>query len=242
MSIFSIADLHLSESTKKPMDIFGARWKDHTEKLIKRWSSIVTDEDTVIIPGDISWAMTLDEAVADFKLIHSLPGKKLIGKGNHDFWWATLSKMYKMLEDNGIDSVRFMQNNAFEVENYIVCGTRGWFIDEKLQNTVGEVDYQKIVDREVLRLKMCLNEAVLLKGDTDRQILVFFHFPPVFKEFVCREIVDTLKEYNIKNCYYGHIHGTYNIQRTIDFEGVSMTLIAADFLDFIPMITCPTDF
>lgn len=224
------------------MDIFGARWKDHTEKLIKRWSAVVTDEDTVVIPGDISWAMTLSEAVSDFKLIHSLPGKKLIGKGNHDFWWATLSKMNKMLEENGIDSIKFMQNNAFEVEDCIVCGTRGWFIDEKLQNTVGAVDYKKIVDREVLRLRMCLNEAVTLKGETDRQILVYFHFPPVFKDFVCNEIIDTLKEYEIKHCYYGHIHGTYNIPKTIEYDGILMTLISADFLDFIPMITTADEF
>ncbi len=241
MSVFSIADLHLSESTKKPMDIFGARWKDHKEKLVKRWSAVVTEEDTVVIPGDISWAMTLEEAAADFRLIHSLPGKKLIGKGNHDFWWGTLSKMNAMLEANGIDSVKFMHNNAFEVEDYVICGTRGWFIDEKLQNTVGDVDYRKIVDREVLRLRKCLEEAVKLKGETDRHILVYFHFPPVFKDFVCREIVDTLKEFGITKCYYGHIHGVYNVPKTVEFEGISMTLIAADFLDFIPMITVPFD-
>ncbi len=239
MSVFSIADLHLSESTAKPMDIFGARWTGHTEKLVKRWKAVVSEDDTVVIPGDISWAMTLDEAAADFKLIHSLPGKKLIGKGNHDFWWATLTKMNAMLEANGIDSVSFMHNNAFEVEDYIVCGTRGWFIDEKLQNTVGDVDYRKIVDREVLRLRKCLEEAKTLRGEREMPILVYFHFPPVFKDFVCREIVDTLKEFGIKNCYYGHIHGVYNVPKTIEFEGVSMTLIAADYLDFIPMITCP---
>lgn len=241
MAIFSIADLHLSESTAKPMDIFGSRWKDHRDKLINRWKAVVSQEDTVVIPGDISWAMTLEDAAADFRLIHSLPGRKLIGKGNHDFWWSTLSKMNAMLEENGIDSVEFMQNNAFEVEDYIVCGTRGWFIDEKLQNTVGQVDHKKIVDREVLRLRMCIDEAMRLKGDSQKPVLVYFHFPPVFKDFVCREIVDMLKEYGVTNCYYGHIHGTYNVPKTIEFEGISMTLISADFLDFIPMITNPCD-
>lgn len=242
MSLFSIADLHLSEGVEKPMDIFGHRWTDHTNKLKERWCAVVTDDDTVIVPGDISWAMALEDALPDFKLIDSLPGKKILGKGNHDFWWGTLSKMKKMLSENGITTIDFLQNNAFEVEDYIICGTRGWYVEEKYQNTVGDVDYQKIVDREAGRLRLSLNEAVKLRGDSEKKILVYFHFPPVFGDFVCREIVDILKEYNIRHCYFGHIHANYTIPKTTEFEGINMTLISADFLNFIPMITVPDDF
>lgn len=241
MSIFSIADLHLSQTTNKPMDKFGSRWTNHTEKLIKRWNAVVTDKDTVIVPGDISWGISLDEALEDLLLIEKLPGKKLIGKGNHDYWWGTLTKMKQFLEENNITTIDFLYNNAYEVEDYIVCGTRGWYVEEKLQNEKN-ADYDKIVNRENLRLEMCIKEAEQLRGDSDKQILVYFHFPPVFKNFVCREFVDTLKKHNITNCYFGHMHGQYNVPRTTEFEGVRFNLISSDFLDFIPMITMPLDY
>lgn len=241
MSIFSIADLHLSQTVNKPMDKFGSRWTNHTEKLIKRWNAVVTDNDTVIIPGDISWGISLEEALEDLLLIDKLPGKKLIGKGNHDYWWGTLTKMYQFFEENQIHSIQFLYNNAYEVEDYIVCGTRGWYVEEKLQNEKN-ADYEKIVNRENLRLEMCIKEAEALRGDSNKQILVYFHFPPVFKSFVCREFVDTLKKHNIKNCYFGHMHGQYNVQRTTEFEGIRFNLISSDFLDFIPMITMPLDY
>lgn len=239
MSLYSIADLHLSEGTDKPMDKFGSRWSGHTEKLKKNWCAVVNDDDTVIIPGDISWAMTLDEALPDFKFIESLPGTKIIGKGNHDFWWSTLTKINNFFEENGIKSVRILQNNAFEVEDYIVCGTRGWYVEEKYQNTVGTVDYKKIVDRETIRLKNSLTAAADLREKTGKQILVYFHFPPVFNGFVCREFVDVMKDFDVVKCYFGHIHGSYNVPRTTEFEGISMTMISSDFLNFIPMITMP---
>lgn len=240
MSIFSIADLHFSEARKKPMDVFGGRWACHTEKITGNWRKIVTDTDTVVIPGDISWGMTLEDALPDLLLINSLPGTKIIGKGNHDFWWGTLSKINKLFDENGISTIKLLQNNAFEVENYIVGGTRGWYVEERYQNTVGNVDYQKIVNREVIRLKNSLNRAAELRGDDkSKKILVYFHFPPVFNGFVCREIVDVLKEYEIKNCYFGHIHSCYSVPKTVCFEGISMTMISSDFLNFIPMITVP---
>lgn len=240
MSLFSIADLHLSEATGKPMDVFGGRWVNHTQKIVKNWRSIVNVDDTVIIPGDISWGMTLDEALSDLLLINSLPGTKIIGKGNHDFWWSTLSKINALFEENNITSIKLLQNNAFEAEGYIICGTRGWYVEEKYQNTVGDADYQKIVNREVIRLKISLDCALKLRGDDlSKQILVYFHFPPVFNGFVCREIIDVLKEFNIKNCYFGHIHSLYSMPRTVSFEGISMTMISSDYLNFIPMITVP---
>ncbi len=241
MSLFSIADLHLSQSCDKPMDKFGSRWTDHTNKLIKRWKAVVCDEDTVVIPGDISWAISLEEALLDFKLIDELPGKKLLGKGNHDYWWGTLTKMNEFLENNNISTIKFLHNNAYELDDYIVCGTRGWYVEEKMQN-VENADYDKIVNRENARLEICLKEAEMLKEACGKPILVYFHFPPVFKNFICREFVDTLKKHSIKNCYFGHMHGQYNIPRTVEFEGISMTLISSDYLDFVPMITMPLDY
>ncbi len=242
MALFSIADLHLSGSADKPMDVFGNRWKNHTEKIVSRWKAVVSNEDTVVIPGDISWAMTLGEALVDFRLIDSLPGKKIIGKGNHDFWWETKTKMDRFLADNGIGSVSFLHNNAYDTGDFIVCGTRGWYVEEKLQNTVGDVDYTKIVSREAQRLTTSIKEAESLreKGG-DKPILAYFHFPPVFNGFVCSEFVDILKNHDIKNIYYGHIHGMYGVPKTNIYEGISMTIISADYLNFIPMITSPDE-
>lgn len=242
MSIFAMADLHLSSTVNKPMDIFGARWTDYVTKIKKNWSAVVTDEDTVIIPGDITWAIDYSEAREDFKLIDELPGKKLIGKGNHDYWWGTMTKNRNFVKENNFNTIDFLYNNAYKVEDYIVCGTRGWYVDEKLQTgNTKDVEYQKIVAREVQRLRMSLDEAVKLR-ENDEQILVFFHFPPVFNSFVCEEIVDTLLEYNIKNCYFGHIHGTYNIPRNIVYKDITFTLISSDFCNFVPLIIAPYDY
>lgn len=240
MSIFVIGDLHLStnQNTNKSMEKFGRRWLGYTDKLRRNWEAVVTDQDTVIIPGDISWAMKLEEALSDFLFIDSLPGRKLIGKGNHDFWWTTASKMSSFLEDNHIQTIRFLYNNAYLIENQILCGTRGWFLDEKQQVTVGSVDYERIVNREVIRLKLSLDHAVMLQKETYERsgvlspISVFLHFPPVWLDFVCRPLVDTLHEYGNPACYFGHIHGMYNAPRDVVFEGIPLHLISSDALDF----------
>ena len=242
MSLYAIADLHLSLSVNKPMDIFGARWTEHFEKIKKNWCAVVTDEDTVIVPGDISWAIDYEEAKKDFQFIDSLPGKKLLGKGNHDYWWGTMAKNKAFCEELELKTIDFLFNNAFKVEDYIVCGTRGWYVDEKLQNTTNDdVEYQKIVNREASRLKMSLEEAKKLQ-ENNEQILVFFHFPPVFNNFVCEEIVNVLLGFGIKNCYFGHIHGSYCIPKTTEYKGISFTLISADYLNFIPMIVMPNEY
>ena len=242
MSLYSIADLHLSLSADKPMDVFGSRWQSYTEKIEKNWRAIVSDEDTVIIPGDISWAMSLEDAATDFAFIDALPGKKLIGKGNHDYWWSTMTKMHAFTAAHGFSSIDFLYNNAFRCEDYIVCGTRGWYVEERLQNAKENADYEKIVAREAMRLDMSLKEAEKLRGEDPSMILVYLHFPPVFRSFVCRELVNVLHDHSIRNCYFGHIHGTYNVPRCVDFEGISMTMISADFLNFVPMITQPLDY
>ena len=235
-----MADLHLSSTTNKPMDIFGSRWTNYMEKIKKNWSAIVSDDDTVIVPGDISWAIDYNEAIEDFSFIDSLPGKKLLGKGNHDYWWGTMTKNRKFVEENNFKTIDFLYNNAYKIEDYIVCGTRGWYVDEKLQNTTNDTEYNKIVAREASRLKMSLDEALKLR-ENNEEILVFFHFPPVFNSFVCTEILDVLKEYNIKNCYFGHIHGVYNVPRRFEYEGISFTIVSSDYSNFIPLIVMPLD-
>lgn len=236
MSLFTISDLHLSLATPKPMDIFGHRWQGYTAKLEKNWRAIVGENDTVVIPGDISWAMHLDEAERDFRFLHSLPGKKILGKGNHDYWWTTVGKMKKALAEWGIDSIDFLHNNAYEAEDFIICGSRGWFIEERLQN-IDSADHAKIAAREALRLKASLDAGKLLGKDSGKPILAFLHFPPVSADFVCTEIVSLLKEYNVSECFYGHLHGNYSVPRSFEYDGVKLTIIAADHLEFIPHIT-----
>lgn len=239
MSLFVIADLHLSTNaeTNKSMEVFGRRWQGYVEKIEKSWKAVVGPDDTVIIPGDISWAMNTDEARSDLLFLNSLPGRKIISKGNHDFWWTTVTKMRNFFNDNAIDTVDFLYNNAHEYDEAIICGSRGWFNDESFQNTVGgtAVDYGKIVSREVIRLSMSLECGIKLRGDTEKELLVFLHFPPIFGDFICREIVDVLHKYGVRRCYYGHIHGNYYIPRSFDFEGIEFIIASSDHLNFSPL-------
>ncbi len=236
MSVYVIADLHLSGSVGKSMDIFGKRWAGYTERIVSNWTRLVGEDDTVIIPGDISWAMNMSEALSDLKLIDSLPGKKIFLKGNHDLWWSTLSKMSKELSKNNITSLSFLQNNAYLCDNFVICGSRGWFLEEKNQKTtVGIPDYDKIVAREVIRLKMSLEAGKKLLADhPDYELLVFLHFPPAFSGFVCREIIDVLHQYDVRRCFFGHIHDPYVKEGHYFFEDIEMRLISADYLGFIP--------
>lgn len=238
MSVFVMADLHLDIRTnEKSMEIFGNRWQGYIEKIQKNWKRVVTDDDTVIVPGDISWALSLEDALPDMKWIDALPGKKLIMKGNHDFWWTTISKMKRYFEENSIQTIDFLYNNAIEVENYIVAGSRGWFVDKVVQPSASvNVDYEKIVNREVIRLKLSLDEAKKLSEQTGKEIIAFFHFPPVWSDFECKEILEVLQEYNVCRCYFGHIHGCYSIGNLLKWENIEFRMISADFLDFLPQI------
>ena len=236
MAVYAIADLHLSLSVNKPMDKFGARWQDHVNKIKDRWSAIVSDEDTVIVAGDISWAIDFGEAIMDFLFIDNLPGKKLIGKGNHDYWWGTMSKNRDFAQKNGLKTVDFLFNNAYEIDDFIICGTRGWYIDEKLQTANNtDADYKKIVLREASRLKMSIEEAIRLDPERKKEILVFLHFPPVFGAFICDELIAVLLEYGIKRCYFGHIHGMYSVNPVTEYKGIKFQLISGDYLNFIPI-------
>ena len=240
MAIFVMGDLHLSTNSKtnKSMEKFGKRWLGYTDKLRKNLEAVVSPEDTVVIRGDISWAMKLEEAASDFRFIDSLPGTKLIGKGNHDFWWNTASKMNGFFEENHIHTIKILNNNAYLVEDRVLCGTRGWFLEEKQQVTVGSVDYEKIVNRESIRLKLSLDSAVQIQKEryeatgVTPPVSVFLHFPPVWMDFICRPFVDILHEYGDPDCYFGHIHGMYNVPKEFDFEGITMRLVSSDALDF----------
>ena len=226
MALFVIADLHLSFGTNKPMDIFSG-WNNYEKKLEEYWRYQIKEEDTVVIPGDISWAMNLDEALPDFEFIHNLPGKKLITKGNHDYWWTTISKMKNFLRDNHFDSIDFIFNNSFEVGEFCVCGTRGWFFEET------EMADPKIMAREFGRLEASLNYS---KNPMLEQI-VFLHFPPIFGDYICFEIIEILKRHKIKRCYYGHIHGNAakNAFNGI-YENIKFQLISSDFINFTPIM------
>ena len=239
MSTFVIADSHLSLSAPKPMDIFGDRWKDHAGKMESRWKAVVSPEDTVLMPGDISWGLTLEDALEDLRFLDRLPGRKILGKGNHDFWWNTVSKMRARLSEEGMTTIDFLHNNAFETDVCVAAGTRGWYIEEKLQNTKNETDFDKIVAREATRLQLSLERAVPLREKTGKPIVVFFHFPPVYKDFRCEPLLDLLHRYGIIQCYYGHIHGAYQEPMTTECEGISLSLIAADYLHFTPFPVFP---
>ncbi len=243
MAIFVLSDLHLStdSSKNKSMDVFGDRWRDYMVKIQKNWNAVVSEADTVIIPGDISWATRLEEAYSDLDYINKLNGKKLIGKGNHDFWWSTAKKMYDFFDANGFDTIKILYNNAYVVEDRIVCGTRGWFPDESKQVVVGDVDYQKIVNREVGRLRLSLETAKKLQAEerdstgAELPIEVFLHFPPIWADLCMQEMLDTLESYGIKQIYFGHIHSAYNAQRTFLHQNMTFTLTSSDFLNFYPL-------
>lgn len=224
MSVFTIGDLHLSFSTDKPMDIFRG-WDDYVTRLEYNWNRVVEPTDTVIIPGDISWAMSLEEAKPDFEFLNSLNGKKLILKGNHDYWWNTMNKMQGFLAANNFDTVDIIHNNAFLVEGRTVAGTRGWFYDDKSE------DDKKVILREAGRLRTSLAAAKELSDD----VVAFLHYPPISATQRCVELLAVLKEFKIKECYFGHLHGFVAPENSrIEDDGISFTLVSADRLEFCP--------
>ncbi len=224
MSVFVIADPHLSFGTEKPMDIFRG-WQDHTDRLKASWESIVSPGDTVVIPGDISWGMTPEEAREDLRFLDSLPGRKIIGKGNHDYWWGTMKKLREFAEENGFATLDFLFNNAYRADDIAVCGTRGWFFDDKAQNA------EKVIKREAGRLSLSIEEALKLGGEP----VAFLHYPVVYEAGVCEELLEVLKKYGIRRCYFGHIHGDKSGKYAkYTYDGITFSLISADFLAFCP--------
>lgn len=226
MALFAIADTHLSLGTNKSMTVFSG-WDDYVSRLEENWRRIVKPEDTVVIAGDISWGMNLKQAREDFAFLHSLPGRKLIFKGNHDYWWTTRRQMDLFFADNGFDTLRIVHNDAVEVEGrYAVCGSRGWFFD-------AEEDADKLVLlREAGRLRTSIRAA----KETGLVPMVFLHYPPIYADQSCPEILDVLKEEGIDRCYYGHVHSKgirLAVQGNVD--GIRFELISADALHFCPV-------
>ena len=229
MAIYTIADLHLSFRENKPMDIFGDNWENHADKIANNWIKKVKEEDTVILPGDFSWAMYLTDADLDFKYLSKLPGKKILLKGNHDYWWNTINKMKKFLEENNLQNIDFLYNNSFLVENKIIVGTRGWNILE-IDND------KKMINRENIRLELSINDGIKKYG-ADKEIIAFMHYPPLNKNDIIKsipnEFVSTMQKYNICKCYYGHLHGTSHKDAVEGkFFNIDFKLISADYLKF----------
>lgn len=230
MSIYTIGDLHLSFHENKPMSIFGDNWKGHEEKIKQDWKEKVKENDLVVIPGDFSWSTYLKDTYDDFTYLNELPGKKILLKGNHDYWWTTVTSMRKFLKENHFENIDFVYNSAYEYENYIIAGTRGWG-----QNEEGED--KKLLKRESARLEFSLKEAQKLNENQEKEIIVFLHYPPIINSNIVNnemsEFVRIMKEYNIKRCYYGHLHSS-SIKEAVQgqYYGIDFKLVSADGLDF----------
>ncbi len=229
MSIYVIADLHLSFEKEKPMSIFGDNWKEHANKIKNNWEKKVTNNDYIILPGDFSWAMNLKETYKDFKYLNNLPGKKILLKGNHDYWWTTLKNMRKFIKENKFDNIDFLHNNSYLVENKIIVGTRGW-------NILDTENSKKMIKRECNRLELSLKDG-LEKYGQEKEILLFMHYPPITQGLLINnekgDFVNIMKQYKIKKCYYGHLHGQSHkdaIEGMV--EGIEFKLVSADYLDF----------
>lgn len=223
MALYAIGDLHLSLGTNKPMDVFGPGWANHVQRLEEAFSSL-GEEDVTVLCGDTSWGIDLSQSLEDFRFIDRLPGKKLLVKGNHDYWWTTASKMRRFFQDNGLTTIDILHNNCHFYEDWAVCGTRGWFYEEEQSG-----HNEKVFNREVIRLEASLKAA------GDRPILAFLHYPPLYTGYRCLEIIAKLEAYGVKDCFYGHLHGPTHrraIEGTVGTVGYH--LVSADYLRFVP--------
>lgn len=226
MALYAMGDLHLCLGAPKPMDVFGGAWVGYMEKL-KQGLSVITEKDTLVLMGDLSWALDLNSAVADFAWINEIPGRKIILKGNHDYWWSTQAKFAKFCLENGFSDLNLLNNNCFFYDDWAICGTRGWFFEEERS---GDHD-EKVFRRELIRLEASLKAA------GDREKMVFLHYPPRYKGYTCREILDLLESYGVRQCFYGHLHGaSHKLAMEGTWDGVEYRLLSADYLNFQPYI------
>ena len=224
MALYAIGDLHLCLGAPKPMDVFGGAWVGYMDKL-RQGLSVIKPEDTTVLLGDLSWALDLEGARQDFAWMNQIPGRKIILKGNHDYWWSTAAKFEKFCKENGFTDLHLLNNNCYEYDDYAICGTRGWFFEEERS---GQHD-EKVFKRELLRLEASLKAA------GDRQKLVFLHYPPRYKGYECTEILNLLETYEVRRCFYGHLHGgSHKLAMEGQWDGVEFRLTSADYLDFKP--------
>ena len=226
MALYAIGDTHLSLASDKPMDVFGGSWTGYVDKLREGFNATVSQGDTVVICGDVSWGMSLEEARADFAFLDALPGgRKLLLKGNHDYWWTTASKMQAFFQENGFRTLEILHNNCHFYGETALCGTRGWFYEEDR----GEHS-AKIFNRELIRLEASLKAA------GEREKLCFLHYPPLYQGYRCQEIIDLLERYSVKLCCYGHLHGgSHRLAVTGRQGAVDYRLVAADYVGFRPV-------
>lgn len=229
MALYAIGDLHLSLGTNKPMDVFGPKWANYVERIQENFSKL-NDDDVIVIAGDISWGMSLEQSLPDFQFIDALPGRKILLKGNHDYWWGTASKMKKFFAEHDITTLDILYNNAFFYGGHAICGTRGWFYEE----AKGEAHDRKIMLREVGRLETSLKAA----GDKTK--LVFLHYPPKYLGYECPEILDLLDAYHVPLCCYGHIHsrGCRSAFQGM-YHDTEFRLLSADYISFCPRRILP---
>lgn len=229
MALYAIGDLHLSLGADKPMDIFGGNWLGYMDKL-RQGLSVIGPADTTVLLGDLSWALDLEGAKEDFRFLNEIPGRKIILKGNHDYWWNTVTKFQRFCQDNSFSDLHILNNNHFEYEGVAICGTRGWFFEEEKS---GEHD-EKVFRRELLRLEASLQSA----GELPK--LVFLHYPPRYRGYQCSEILELLTKYGVRACYYGHLHGaSHSLAMEGVWDGVEFRLVSADKLDFQPYCVIP---
>lgn len=227
MALYAIGDLHLSLGCDKPMDVFGGGWVNYTEKLRESFS-ILTPDDVCVLCGDLSWGMSLNESINDFMFIDKIPGKKIILKGNHDYWWTTAAKMKYFFNKHGISAIEILHNNCYNYEKIAICGTRGWMKDDSLTKAQNE----KIMQREVMRLRLSLEAA-----DKDLEKICFFHFPPLTKSFKADGLISQMKENDVTRCFYGHLHGHgHALSASGIIDGIMYENISADYVDFKPVM------
>ena len=223
MSLYAIGDLHFSTAVNKPMNIFGDNWENHEKKIIDSWNSKVNKNDTVLIVGDTSWGINMDEATFDLDIIHNLPGKKIYVKGNHDYWWTTVAKLNKLYED-----MSFLQNNFYSYNEYAICGTRGWICPNDVKFTE---DDEKIYKREAHRLKLSLDAA---RKAGFKKVIVITHYPPTNDKLEPSLFTDIYEEYKVEKVIYGHLHGKESFKMGLEGirEGVEYKLVSCDYVDF----------
>lgn len=229
MALYAIGDLHLCLGAPKPMDVFGGAWVGYMDKL-KEGLSVIGPEDTTVLLGDLSWALDLPSAKADFAWINEIPGRKIILKGNHDYWWSTQAKFTKFCQEHDFQNLLLLNNNCYEYGDWAICGTRGWFFEEERS---GQHD-EKVFRRELIRLETSLKAA----GEKNK--MVFLHYPPRYKGYECSEILALLEAYQVRKCFYGHLHGgSHRLAMEGLWDGVEFRLTAADYLNFQPFLVIP---
>ena len=225
MALYAMGDLHLSLNSDKSMDIFGDDWHDYVNRIREGFAPLC-DDDVTVLCGDLSWGMSLEESLLDFQFINALPGKKILLKGNHDYWWNTASKMKRFFAENGLDTMEILHNNCLFYGDIALCGTRGWFYELDNQGTHDE----KVLLREVGRLETSLKAA------GEREKLCFLHYPPIYQGYECPEILELLERYGVRRCYYGHLHAeSHRLALQGNWHGIEFQLVSADYVNFKPV-------